>query len=590
MSSWARPINFYLAGVVVLWRWGSMGKCFRGITFEGIQKYWDMDTKKYVSPLKLVKDKFNIWQIHRQVWQIYPRKTPLCPPPHSPLSPHPAKCRFASLLFVVFFDRMMICSNIYSSRRRNPCTRRGCFVCTNRRKERVVWDKLDEDLEVKVTDKGRSVFAKRSFGLGEIVAEYKGEFISPEQFKDKAEEAESSGNCFFFEFLFRGKKYAIDARQEDETKGRLINHSKKFPNVKPIVDSCLKKGNPVLFFKAIREVEKGTELLYDYQERRKAVIQKYPWLLEWINHLVQWKLHYIISRDVYLIPTPFKTDESAFISSAWFITNAGLTAGEIWLPGAFNWQRRVKIVKPGAWTSNSSCLAVRALLWKPTGHNSASPGYVLHGYRVGRGTFERKSTIFKAAFRFSCSSRSNVDPNHGRFHRFVRQRNEFMTDSQCESTFNRFWDNDAQSPDRSNSVLPAHIPSSARNREQVTDFAKGRNRDDFPEYQILHNPSPLVCVDNEVNKRSTASHSVISGKDTGDAKFSGFGDCVNFPFNRYRTNDDISTESLFSWEPFRQYCYWTDLFLVDIEIYGQIKVGILETFVDWFACDSSLTA
>ena len=231
----------------------------------------------------------------------------------------------------------------FSSRRRNPCKRRGCSVCANRRKLEAwnQWDKLDEALEVKVTDKGRSVFAKRSFELGEIVAEYKGELISPEQFKDKAREAESSGNCFFFEFLFRGKKYAIDARQEDETKGRLINHSKKLPNVKPIVDSNLKKGMPVLFFKAICRVAKGTEVLYDYQERRKPVIEKYPWLREWINFV--FSRTYIIPVSIWFPrhPNPTIQHSSYIITdtyqlSAWFVEINGC----------------LQQVKTGVWPSN----------------------------------------------------------------------------------------------------------------------------------------------------------------------------------------------------------------------------------------------
>ncbi len=111
----------------------------------------------------------------------------------------------------------------------------------------------------------------------EIVAEYKGEFVSSADFNQRTLEADRTGNCFFFEFFFQNKKCAIDAKVEDGSKGRLINHSRRSPNVKPIVRST-RKGLPVLLFKALRKIHRGDEVLYDYNERRGYVIQTYPWL------------------------------------------------------------------------------------------------------------------------------------------------------------------------------------------------------------------------------------------------------------------------------------------------------------------------
>ena len=140
-------------------------------------------------------------------------------------------------------------------------------------------DELDDFLVVKNTEKGRSVFAKDLFRQGDIVAEYKGQFVPFDDFKNRSKEADFSGNCFFFEFFFNDRKCAIDAGDENETKGRLINHSKRHPNVKPIVHTNA-KGKPVILFKALKKIDTDQEILYDYFERRSSVIQMYPWLKE----------------------------------------------------------------------------------------------------------------------------------------------------------------------------------------------------------------------------------------------------------------------------------------------------------------------
>lgn len=129
-----------------------------------------------------------------------------------------------------------------------------------------------------------------------------------------------------------------------------------------------------------------------------------------------------------------------------------------------------------------------------------------------------------------------------------------LTDSQFESTFNRYRDNGAHSPDNVYRYLPAHIPSSAGNGKQRADVVSGSARDDFPESPNLHNTSPLVCVDNEINQRSTASHSAVNGGVTGDVGSNGFDGCdfqnastegrgnemsdsqYEVTFNRYRDN------------------------------------------------------
>ena len=58
--------------------------------------------------------------------------------------------------------------------------------------------------------------------------------------------------------------------------GRLINHSKISQNVKPVVVSI--DNTPRIVFVASKTIKAGEELLYDYGDRRREVIEKFPWL------------------------------------------------------------------------------------------------------------------------------------------------------------------------------------------------------------------------------------------------------------------------------------------------------------------------
>ena len=58
---------------------------------------------------------------------------------------------------------------------------------------------------------------------------------------------------------------SIDATKESGRLGRLVNHSKTYPNAAVIeVDSV-----PRLYLFANQNIPKGAEILYDYGERRK---------------------------------------------------------------------------------------------------------------------------------------------------------------------------------------------------------------------------------------------------------------------------------------------------------------------------------
>ncbi len=61
--------------------------------------------------------------------------------------------------------------------------------------------------------------------------------------------------------------FSVDATKESPHVGRLINHSRGGANSKPDVG-----GRPVIYFNATRALSSGEELLYDYGERRAALL------------------------------------------------------------------------------------------------------------------------------------------------------------------------------------------------------------------------------------------------------------------------------------------------------------------------------
>ena len=70
---------------------------------------------------------------------------------------------------------------------------------------------------------------------------------------------------------------SVDATEDDHRYGRMINHSKKSLNAKPKVVSV--DGLPRVRLVSTRAIDKGEEVLYDYGERRRDVIDSNPWLI-----------------------------------------------------------------------------------------------------------------------------------------------------------------------------------------------------------------------------------------------------------------------------------------------------------------------
>lgn len=137
---------------------------------------------------------------------------------------------------------------------------------------------IERGMKVQFTEeKGRAVFATRSFQKGEYVVEYHGDLLHiTDAKKREAEYAQNPATgCYMYYFQYLCKTYCVDATKETGRLGRLINHSKN--------GNCQTKlhainGVPHLILVASRNIDEGEELLYDYGDRSKASIAAHPWL------------------------------------------------------------------------------------------------------------------------------------------------------------------------------------------------------------------------------------------------------------------------------------------------------------------------
>ncbi|KAI4798096.1 hypothetical protein KUCAC02_023590 [Chaenocephalus aceratus] len=118
--------------------------------------------------------------------------------------------------------------------------------------------------------KGKGVVATMPFSKGEVVCDYHGELIS----NSVGNQREQSGYLFFF-----GKRFCIDAttfpcgcHPEQDTFGRMLNHSRHNPNVRAKKVKVTFPDGPrdALVFLARRNIRVGEELMWDYNIKRQS--------------------------------------------------------------------------------------------------------------------------------------------------------------------------------------------------------------------------------------------------------------------------------------------------------------------------------
>lgn len=111
---------------------------------------------------------------------------------------------------------------------------------------------------------GRGVIVNRTFNAREYVATYTGRLIT----LTIARELETLRSEILSSYMFyiEGHKLCIDATAEDGSLGRLINHSRRHPNIRPKIKILGNPGNtiPYIYFEAIRDIQPYEELFFNY--------------------------------------------------------------------------------------------------------------------------------------------------------------------------------------------------------------------------------------------------------------------------------------------------------------------------------------
>ena len=130
----------------------------------------------------------------------------------------------------------------------------------------------------RIPGKGRGIITTRNRRRGEFVVEYAGEVINMESARERENEYSMDVNngCFMYFFKYNGKQFCVDATKESGRLGRLVNHSCKRPNL--VTKVATMDGGPRLVLVANQDIDKGTELLFDYGDRDKESIKNHPWL------------------------------------------------------------------------------------------------------------------------------------------------------------------------------------------------------------------------------------------------------------------------------------------------------------------------
>lgn len=125
-------------------------------------------------------------------------------------------------------------------------------------------------MEVKeAKGKGRGVFARRRIEANEHVMCYEGELITAAEANKRhvLYSANPLLGSYILWFRFDSKKLAIDATFSDGTLGRLVNHSSVPSEINLKLRVVRKDKEPSVEMRACRDIEAGTELLYDYNDR-----------------------------------------------------------------------------------------------------------------------------------------------------------------------------------------------------------------------------------------------------------------------------------------------------------------------------------
>ncbi|XP_076860752.1 uncharacterized protein LOC143518327 [Brachyhypopomus gauderio] len=123
--------------------------------------------------------------------------------------------------------------------------------------------------------KGYGVFALKYISKGDFVVEYRGELISSKDSQQRRGIYTSEEMVYMFDFKWQEKTWTIDASKDNRSLGRLVNDDHISPNC--MMKKVFVDGSPHLCLFAIRDIQPGDEITYDYGD------SAWPWRTKLIN-------------------------------------------------------------------------------------------------------------------------------------------------------------------------------------------------------------------------------------------------------------------------------------------------------------------
>lgn len=136
------------------------------------------------------------------------------------------------------------------------------------------WPDLEE---ATFKNRGRGLVAVKSFKAGDVLCHYEGKlYTGKEAVSYEAKLDEEGKSTYAYKFRHQDQPALIDGSAESGDQGRLINHSPKHPNLRP--KSAVVAGKLTILFYALKDINIGDEILYDYGQRANTKNQLPQWL------------------------------------------------------------------------------------------------------------------------------------------------------------------------------------------------------------------------------------------------------------------------------------------------------------------------
>ena len=124
--------------------------------------------------------------------------------------------------------------------------------------------------------RGKGIKTLRTFEKGELICDYHGLLLPGKEGSKLYSDMKPGDMGYMFSFKIDGKTFWIDATSNDCSYGRLINHSKKHPNV--ITKLKLINGKPILLMYANRHIQPMEKLLHNYNCQNHHESSDLTWL------------------------------------------------------------------------------------------------------------------------------------------------------------------------------------------------------------------------------------------------------------------------------------------------------------------------